>query len=81
MRIRFSERAEQAYSGLPPHVRKAFAKQLDYLLTNPRYPSLRTKKFEATENLWQARVDRNWRFYFKIDGDEYAIFAIIPHPK
>jgi mRNA interferase RelE/StbE len=81
VRIRFSERADKDYAGLPPYVRKAFAKQLDYLLANPRHPSLRAKKFDASDNLWQARVDRNWRFYFKIEGDEYAIFAIIPHPK
>jgi len=74
VRIRSSERADKDYAGLPPHVRKAFAKQLDYLLKNLRHPSLRAKKFDA-------RVDRNWRFYFKIEGDEYAIFAIIPHPK
>jgi hypothetical protein len=46
-----------------------------------RHPSLRAKKYDTPENLWQARVDRNWRFYFKIEGDEYAIFAITPHPK
>jgi hypothetical protein len=51
------------------------------LIENLRHPSLRAKKFDAGDNLWQARVDRNWRFYFKIESDEYAIFAIIPHPK
>lgn len=81
MRIRFTERADNDYAGLPPPVRKAFAKQLDYLLTNLRHPSLRAKKLEGPEALWQARVDRAWRFYFKIVGDEYAIVAITPHPK
>jgi mRNA interferase RelE/StbE len=81
VRIRFTQRADKDYAGLPPPVRKAFAKQLDYLLANLRHPSLRAKKYDASDDLWQARVDRNWRFYFKIEGDEYAIFAIVPHPK
>jgi hypothetical protein len=31
--------------------------------------------------VWQARVTRGWRFYFKIESDEYVILSIIPHPK
>jgi hypothetical protein len=26
-------------------------------------------------------LNRSWRFYFKIQGDEYAIIGIVPHPK
>ncbi len=81
MRIRLTERADKDYAGLPPEVRKAFAKQLDHLLMNLRHPSLRAKKHEGADHLWQARVDRNWRFYFKIEADEYAIIAVIQHPK
>jgi hypothetical protein len=29
----------------------------------------------------QARVNRNWRFYFNIVGDTYIIRDIVPHPK
>jgi hypothetical protein len=32
-------------------------------------------------DLWQARVNRNWRFYFMIENDKYIIARIIPHPK
>jgi mRNA interferase RelE/StbE len=81
MRLRFTERADKDYAQLPPTVRKVFAKQLDLLLTNFRHPSLRAKKFDRSEDLWQARVDRRWRFYFKIQDDEYAIISIVPHPK
>jgi hypothetical protein len=30
---------------------------------------------------WQARVNKNWRFYFNIVGDTYIIRDIVPHPK
>jgi mRNA interferase RelE/StbE len=81
MTIRFTERADKDYAQLPPAVRKVFAKQIDLLLANFRHPSLRAKKYARSEGLWQARVDRRWRFYFKIQDDEYAIVSIIPHPK
>jgi len=38
-------------------------------------------KYDESHNLWQARVNRSWRFYFKIVGDTYIIEDIIPHPK
>ena len=81
MKLRFTERADKDYARLPPAVRKAFAKQLRFLLANRIHPSLHAKKYDEGADLWQARVTRNWRFYFKIDGDEYVVISIIPHPK
>jgi len=81
MKLRFTERADKDYTGLPSPVRKAFAKQLRFLLANLRHPSLQTKKYSESMDVWQGRVTRGWRFYFKIEGDEYVILSIIPHPK
>jgi mRNA-degrading endonuclease RelE of RelBE toxin-antitoxin system len=81
MKLRFTERADRDYAALPVAVRKAFAKQLRYLLANLRHPSLHAKKYSEGMDVWQGRVTRGWRFYFKIDGDEYVILSIIPHPK
>jgi mRNA-degrading endonuclease RelE of RelBE toxin-antitoxin system len=81
MTVRFTERADKDYAALSVNVRKAFGKQLAFLLENPRHPSLRAKKLEGHDELWQARVNRGWRFYFKIEDDEYAIIGIVPHPK
>ncbi len=43
--------------------------------------SRRAKKYDETNSIWQARVNRSWRFYFVIRADEYVILSIIPHPK
>jgi len=45
------------------------------------HPSLRAKKYDEPAGLWQARVNRNWRFYFTISGDAYVIEEVIAHPK
>jgi len=81
MTVRFTERADKDYAALSANVRKAFGKQLAFLMENPRHPSLRAKKLEGHDELWQARVNRGWRFYFKIESDEYAILGIVAHPK
>ena len=80
MRLRFTERADKDYAGLPVNIRKAFAKQLGFLLANLRHPSLQAKKYNEANDIWQGRVTRGWRFYFKIEDDEYIIISIIPHP-
>jgi hypothetical protein len=51
------------------------------VVQNLRHPSLRTKKFDEARDVWQGRVDADWRFYFKIDGDGYYLLDIIPHSK
>ena len=81
MKLRFTDRADKDYAVLPPAIRKAFAKQLHFLLNDMRHPSLQTKKYSESLDLWQGRVNRDWRFYFKIEGDEYVIISVVPHPK
>jgi len=54
--------------------------QARLLVENLHHPSLRAQKYDESEDLWQARVNR-WRFYFNIAGDTCVIRDIIPHPK
>ena len=81
MKVRFTERADKDYAALHPEVRKAFGKQLGFLLNDLSHPSLHAKKYDEAKDIWQGRVNRSWRFYFVIRGDEYVILSIIPHPK
>lgn len=81
MVVRFTDKATDDYAALPADVRKVFKKQLGFLLANLRHPSLHAKKYDESRDVWQARVNRNWRFYFVIQGDAYVILAVVPHPK
>jgi plasmid maintenance system killer protein len=81
MQIVLSQRALDSLSVAPPNVRRAFEKQLRFLLNSLLHPSLRAKKYDESAGLWQARVNRNWRFYFTIGGDTYIIEDVIAHPK
>lgn len=81
MKLVFTPRFVQSYTDAPAKIRKAFDKQSLFLLFNLRHPSLHAKKYDESINLWQARVTRDWRFYFTIDGDEYRLHDIKTHPK
>lgn len=81
MRIDYGPRALRALEEAPSVVRKAFFKQIRLLTENIQHPSLHAKKYDEAKDIWQARVNRDWRFYFSIVGDTYFIRDIIPHPK
>jgi mRNA-degrading endonuclease RelE of RelBE toxin-antitoxin system len=81
MRIHYSERAGKTLDVLPTNVRRAFFKQIGFLEQNLMHPSLRAKKYDESQDIWQARINKAWRFYFLIQDDVYYIVDIIPHPK
>lgn len=81
MRIVLSDRAIESLKDTPPGIRRAFEKQLRFLAINLQHPSLRAKKYDEAKDPWQARVNREWRFYFTIVNDTYQVEDIIPHPK
>ena len=81
MRLDYSDRALRSLAKLSPAVERSFYKQARLLEQNLRHPSLHAKKYDEANNIWQARVNRGWRFYFSIVNDTYYILDIIPHPK
>ena len=81
MRWSHTRRSERDYRAAPSAVQDAFDKQMRLLVADAHHPSLRVKKYHGAADLWQARVSRDWRFYFTIEGDLYTIVVIIPHPK
>ena len=81
MKVVFSDRAIESSKYAPRNVHRAFEKQLRYLLENLLHPSLHAKKYDEARDIWQARINRDWRFYFTITQDTYRIEKIIPHPK
>jgi len=81
MEIRLTEKAQEQFLELPKELKQKARKQFSFLSDNFRHPSLNSKKYhDDTGELWQARIDKDWRFYFFI-GLDYIIIAIIKHPK
>ena len=81
MRIRLSHTALMQYRNLPQRLQKKVDEQFEYLMEDIRHPSLHAKKYKGTDDLWQARIDKDWRFYFFIVALHYIIVSVIKHPK
>ncbi len=81
MKLYYTERFRRSYEAAPLRFQRAFDKQAALLVSNLRHPSLRAKKYDQARDIWQARVNGGWRFYFKIEGDTYHLIDIMPHAK
>ena len=81
MRLLRTAHFERSYSKAPTRIQRAFDKQSGFLLEDLHHPSLHAKKYDESKNRWQARVNRDWRFYFVIEDDVYVLQDIMRHPK
>ena len=81
MQLFYTERFLHSYQEAPATVQKQCDKQLTLLTRDLRHPSLRAKKYDEARGIWQARVNRGWRFYFKTVEDKYYLLDIMAHPK
>jgi len=81
MNIQYHLRFKDKLRKLPQYIQEKFYKQIEFLLLNIRHPSLRAKKYDELNGIWQARVNTNVRFYFKILKDTYLLLNIKNHPK
>jgi mRNA interferase RelE/StbE len=81
MKLFYTERFLKSYKEAPAAIQGAFDQRAVLLVANLRHPSLRAKKYSEAQGIWQARVTRDWRFYFTIEGDAYYLLDIMTHPK
>jgi mRNA interferase RelE/StbE len=58
MELLRSIRFERSYAKAPQQVQHAFDKQSLLLLQNLHHPSLRAKKYDESQGLWQARAEQ-----------------------
>lgn len=81
MTIQYHPRFKEKLQKFPKHIQAKFYKQVEFLLNDIQHPFLRAKKYDEHNDIWQARVDANIRFYFKIKHNIYLLLDIRKHPK
>lgn len=80
MQIIRTDTFKNQYKKLPQPIKEQAKKQLGLLLENSKHPSLRVKKIKGqTEDIFEARVSRGYRFTFKIEGEYYILRRIGTH--
>jgi hypothetical protein len=48
---------------------------------NLLHPGLPARKYSEAKDIWQGRVSRGWRFYFRIVEGAIIIIEVGPHPR
>ena len=79
MRLEYTPHLQRGFVKLAKGIQNKFAKQVAHLLRDIRYPSLHAKKYREADDVWQARVDDHYRFYFQISDDYYTLLRIEGH--
>ena len=81
MEILFTEQFEQAYEKLTNAEKRSVSKALTLLGDNPKYPSLRVKKMEGKQNIWEARPSKRLRMTFEMVGEIISMRNVGEHDK
>jgi len=67
-------------NGLPREIRIKFWEQLEKLVSNPSYPSLRNEKLKRTDQ-WAFSITMDYRATYLRDKAEIIITAVGTHKK
>lgn len=78
MTVGFTLGAKKQYRKLPVSIQRKFTKQLRFLVTNYRHPSLRTRKMGGLTR-FEARIDKHYRLTFEVGAGDITIRTIGPH--
>lgn len=77
MQFRRTERFKKAFRSLPVPIQQKAIKALRLLAENPRHPSLRVKKIQGTESIWEGRVDQKYRFTFQLENENDHVVIVL----
>lgn len=67
----WSPRFERAFKKLPKEIKLLFGDKISQFEDDWQHPSLRTKRIQGTDNIWEASLNMSIRFTFEwITGDK-----------
>ena len=79
MKVSFTKPFKKDYHNLPESMQKQIDEQIMRLLDSPKHPSLRIKKMEGHQTIWEARITGGYRMTFQINGDTYLLRRVGTH--
>ena len=82
MIYRRTERFKTAFVNLPKETQEKVYKAFALLKEDPGHPSLMIKKMQGLEDIWEGRIDQEYRFTFhyeieEITGETVCVFRNI----
>jgi len=79
LNLKRTERFVRDYAVLTDEMKRRTEKAISGLLRNPHYPSLRIKKMEGIEGIWELGISDSYRLTFQISGDTYILRRVGTH--
>jgi mRNA interferase RelE/StbE len=79
MRLQYTNRFQRAYNDLTDDDAERVKKALRLLVGNPRHPSLRVKRMQGTDHIWEASASLSIRLTFEMHGDLIVLRNVGAH--
>jgi len=67
------------FQDLTPDVQVRAERAIRLLAENPRHPSLRSKKMQGVESIWEASVTLSYRITYEVSGETLVLRRIGTH--
>ena len=77
--IRYTDRFKSAYKKLEQSEKEAFQRKLRLFAENPTHPSLRVKKIQGADGLFEFSVNMDIRVIWYHEGDRIVALLDIGH--
>ena len=78
-RITFTERFEKHYRTMSEAEKKQIRSKIELLSQNPLHPSLRTKKIQGADDLFECSANMDIRIIWYYEGDKMIILLDVGH--
>ena len=75
----YSDRFKKHYKSLATQEKKQLQTKLNLLSKNPYHPSLRTKRIQGSDGLFECSVNMDIRIVWYYEGDKMIILVDVGH--
>lgn len=80
LQITYSDRFKKHYKKLERQDKNLFQQKLRLFIDNPRHPSLRTKRIQGSDNLFEFSINIDIRVIWYYEGDNLVVLIDVgPH--
>ncbi len=79
MRVQTTRAFDPDFARLSNQLKDRAEKSIRLLLDDPRHPSLRLKRMQGAERIWEARITRAYRITLQMSGEVLILRRIGTH--
>lgn len=80
-KLKYTKAFEKSLKSLSQQEQKMVLNKLKLLINDPFYPSLRTKKVQGTDGIFELSVNMDIRILWKYEGDIIILLIDVGHHK